>query len=832
MGRRFTELFGMLPQLVVDGVNNEDIVHLIVGDAGQSGPQDSNQFVQPDIGAGSKLNRFEETIVETGGNIDAAVGLTNQSVIDEMAWTGLLDEGPPNIFSSHMPGDINNIKISQATNAAMEITDAIGTSGPEEAITGLIAKAYDVSEADLIKAINNETAITESEDNAWGFELGVPSSIAQEVPSSTPSIQELIAQLEPQDIYSLDPPIEAPRLSEVSPRVTIPPDDIGKDPMFQHLGIMQPQDIPVYPPRPITPPLDIPDYSLDPPFTAPPPPGMQPIDIPDYSLDPPFTAPILSEVSPRVTTPPSPGKKEYDDAIWDELPQIMYPLEPGKQTERLRKFTNPKDAIDELLEEVQNHFNDEAYLGLTIKDWFKPHLDGILKSTIAQEHGWEATTADFVLDQWAKASPIIGTRRTGDIRYLFGGNYSLRDWYYRSVADSEKPPTVPETEGPPRRDKGWKPYLILEEWWAELPVDFQVLALDQAITEWEAAYPGEADGSGVAIKPADGSAGVVITPADGSGEDPLTRILAGADLMIEPPSLQPEDFLYLGHMESGGTSVILHYAPTDGYVYAELLGTDTEPSTWKLIEDSTLTEEDNQVTLEIGYEGSGLTFTNYTYKGAFTPTWYGGDQTAVSGLGDLTGLPPTSIGKTFAGMPLELWEAARTEQLGPKAHIPQYWETRMHGFVPAWGRYLMRNSHGEDFATYLSRPADQDFHQTTADWGLAVHASRALGTPTSYDDVGDNWEERVKINSLKGLLRSGKSEVMAMASAGLNINPDTYGGAAAYRQLSDMYDIFEQQEAGQAGDSGKFLAYIDDLMSGEDMTGGSTAKVWPTAGTV
>ena len=803
MGRRFTELFGMLPQLVVDGVNNEDIVHLIVGDAGQSGPQDSNQFVQPDIGAGSKLNRFEETIVETGGNIDAAVGLTNQSVIDEMAWTGLLDEGPPNIFSSHMPGDINNIKISQATNAAMEITDAIGTSGPEEAITGLIAKAYDVSEADLIKAINNETAITESEDNAWGFEFGVPSSIAQEVPPSPYEILEVPSPLLTRGSLPTTKPVRAGQSLPSTP-------NIGKDPMFQHLGIMQPQDIPVYPPRPITPPLDI----------------------PDYSLDPPFPAPILSEVSPRVTIPPPPGKKKYDDAIWDKLPQIMYPSEPGKQTERLRKFTNPKDAIDELLEEVQNHFNDEAYLGLTIKDWFKPHLDGILKSTIAQEHGWEATTADFVLDQWAKASPIIGTRRTGDIRYLFGGNFSLRDWYYRSVADSEKPPTVPETEGPPRRDKGYKPYLILEEWWAELPVDFQVLALDQAITEWEAAYPGEADGSGVAIKPADGSAGVAITPTDGSGEDPLTLILEGADWMIEPPNRDPEDFLYLGHMESGGTSVILHYAPTDGYVYAELLGTDTEPSTWKLIEDSTLTEEDNQVTLEIGYEGSGLTFTNYTYKGAFTPTWYGGDQTAVSGLGDLTGLPPTSIGKTFAGMPLELWEAARTEQLGPKAHIPQYWETRMHGFVPAWGRYLMRNSHGEDFATYLSRPADQDFSQTTADWGLAVHASRALGTPTSYDDVGDNWEERVKINSLKGLLRSGKSEVMAMASAGLNINPDTYGGAAAYRQLSDMYDIFEQQEAGQAGDSGKFLAYIDDLMSGEDMTGGSTTTVWPTAGTV
>ena len=428
------------------------------------------------------------------------------------------------------------------------------------------------------------------------------------------------------------------------------------------------------------------------------------------------------------------------------------------------------------------------------------------------------------MSYWRKCKTISTMRHTYASRLRIGSNLTS--------TDSEKPPTVPETEGPPRRGKGWKPYLILEEWWAELPVDFQAMALDQAITEWEAAYPGEADGSGVAIKPADGSAGVAITPTDVPGEDPLTLILEGADWMIEPPNRDPEDFLYLGHMESGGTSVILHYAPTDGYVYAELLGTDTEPSTWKLIEDSTLTEEDNQVTLEIGYEGSGLTFTNYTYKGAFTPTWYGGDQTAVSGLGDLTGLPPTSIGKTFAGMPLELWEAARTEQLGPKAHIPQYWETRMHGFVPAWGRYLMRNSHGEDFATYLSRPADQDFSQTTADWGLAVHASRALGTPTSYDDVGDNWEERVKINSLKGILRSGKSEVMAMASAGLNINPDTYGGAAAYRQLSDMYDIFEQQEAGQAGDSGKFLAYIDDLMSGEDMTGGSTPEVLPTAGTV
>ena len=141
----------------------------------------------------------------------------------------------------------------------------------------------------------------------------------------------------------------------------------------------------------------------------------------------------------------------------------------------------------------------------------------------------------------------------------------------------------------------------------------------------------------------------------------------------------------------------------------------------------------------------------------------------------------------------------------------------------------MGSSPNESFAAYLGRTADQDPNQTAADWGLAVQASRALGTPNSYLSVGSTGTERIRAHQMQGLMRKGKAEVLAMASAGLGIDPDTYGGNAAYTRLSNLYDIFEQQEAGRAGDPGKFLSWIDDLMSGQAATTTGNEGVMTTA---
>jgi hypothetical protein len=400
--------------------------------------------------------------------------------------------------------------------------------------------------------------------------------------------------------------------------------------------------------------------------------------------------------------------------------------------------------------------------------------------------------------QKTKDTPVDVT--TGDDLTPMTPTFTMTDDIANWIAASVGYALDPELLAPPDITKTvWGSKLTTEE----------IEAINNEVTSQVTAALAEAPTTATATA-ADAATAATTATGVPAQKTTLDQLIVGGTLLETPPDYSGFEWL-VDATTANKVKAALWYDPKDGVTYANVGGS------WTNLGASTLsTLPNSQFTLEIGFEGSGYFLTGSGEPERYKRGWFIGDQTgatnAETGLSAMTGIPPLSIAETFYGRPGALWEAARTEQLGEKAHNPQYWKTRMQGFTPAWGRHILSSQPGESFYSYLSRSGGAP--STADDWGLAVQASGAMGTQFL---PGATDTERIRAHRMKTLM-SSKAEVLAMASAGLGINPDTYMGNAAYTGLSNMYDIFEQQEAGKAGDPGKFLSWLDNLMSGQATT--------------
>jgi len=291
---------------------------------------------------------------------------------------------------------------------------------------------------------------------------------------------------------------------------------------------------------------------------------------------------------------------------------------------------------------------------------------------------------------------------------------------------------------------------------------------------------------------------------------------------------------------SGGSYPInFYYAPSSEQIF----GYRPDTNAWKSLGSFAL--DDNNLNI------SGWTFTLDPDERVFT--WsedlgLGRDVTAVSDLGIAKEVTPvtagivddtTSMTAATAGMvdptpfmlnPSGLWEALRVAQLGPKAEMPQWYSTRMQGFIPRFGDYLLsRTSRGDIFEDYLKRTAKEKTSPTdaAANWDMAVEASRTIGSlqPESSDFA--------RIIDLQDKLvgNNAKHDTLAMLSSHLNINPYGYAGAGAYKRLGDMYDRYETRQAFKTGGgdpSGTFLSWISTQMAPSQPIGSTENSIIKT----
>jgi hypothetical protein len=836
---KITELFGMLPEWASAGVSPQEIMNIVKGDAEEPDVGDLGYDIAME---GMGMSFFDQILAETG-NVPVAIGAAKVQAMQDI----LAGEQAEKV-------DIERIKIDEAAKAAIEAPD-IATQLLSEAPPNLMdesiirlrlledapvtdhaanfANQYGVNPTDVVKAINLQLEEIESENAEWAFDPG--------------QMQMQMGLTAPDPWASAD--------AAFLPKGGQPGE--GQDLLMEQLALEASAG----------------DAAAD---------QAQSVANVQYNA-------LLNSLA---ALPPSDAeleaRKEEKAArklLWDKLPQIL----GSNQAQILSGYENPEDAISDLLVALQDQFLDYSNYPGSSMDYYKNMIGAILNSEVAKGTEWEGTTADNVISQWASASPdVMALRSEGNIDYLLSSNTDIKAWFDQAVEQGFSPPMIATGKkfgimGSSQQAEA--------DWWTNLSPTVQVYLMDavnkarEGVTTVDPAdvpaafeitplmrdwitntvafimkVPDYSDPGTIAEQdwakdldqkaleaiqaevqsqivaaqqagdPTSAATTAVATATVATGaptQTTLDQIIQLGNTMTTAPDVSLGGYEFIGMPSTTGWGTVnLWYDPEGKHVYGELAD-----GTWRDLGASTLSQlADNQLTLEIGPEGSAYIFT--AWGNVDTHIWQPLDQTGAddtsTSLSAMLGIPATDVASTFRGRPGALWEAARTAQLGPKAHIPQYWKTRMQGFTSAWGRHMMGSSPNESFAAYLGRTTDQDPNQTAEDWGLAVEASRALGTPNSYLSVGATNIDRIRAHQMQGLLRKGKAEVLAMASAGLGIDPDTYGGNAAYTRLSNMYDIFEQQEAGTAGDPGKFLSWIDDLMSGQATTTTSEESI-PTS---
>jgi hypothetical protein len=866
MAGQITELFWSLPAMVMQGITPEELMQVIVGDAEEpAGPLGGSPFDIAGEGAGSELSTFEQILADTGNiavatgaaKVEAIQAVYNQQIEDKEANDEKRLLAAANAF-------IETQKDAEELLAGLDPTLGMTPGGvalnaweqtPDTTIMERFSDTFAVDNKALVDTINElevEEAKWEGYSSGVGLEASVYDQLGMGVGTDSTAFQNQMVNLMAEEASTTAPQTGVEALMNITP---------GTVPETELINAIAEYDL----------------YAKE---------QVDPADVESLTLSArqkrKDAEKLLWDKLPQITaqwdreeqTSFLGGYEDPEEAISALLAALQkefidYGTYPGLDIDHYKTLigaivgseiaqdtewgVTPVEAVITQWATASPtpmafRSGDLTYLlnNSDIKNWFDQAVEqgfsvpmsgtgkklfssGIRGQEIQAEAEWWTSLPTLVqsylmgaVSAAREGGPAVDPKAI-DVTAAFEITDVMQNWITNTVAFTLKfegygdPGTIEMQDWAKNLD-----YIALGAIQAE--VQSQIIEAQQARE-----YDPTAAAAAAAADAADAAAPAAGAPA----QTTLDQIMQLGEVMDTAPDVSLEGYEFIGNptMQDGVTVVNLWYDPKGKNVYAERVD-ETGIKIWSNLRAARLSQQaDNKFNLEIGPEGSGYFFTAYSSS---TPrSWFVGDQTGAddtsTGLSALLGISPTDVASTFRGRPGALWEAARTAQLGPKAHIPQYWKTRMHGFTPAWGRHMMGSSPNESFATYLGRTADQDPNQTAADWGLAVQASRALGTPNSYLSVGATDTERIRAHQMQGLMRKGKAEVLAMASAGLGIDPDTYGGNAAYTRLSNMYDIFGQQEAGKAGDPGKFLSWIDDLMSGQaaTTTGGEPPLEFP-----
>lgn len=196
------------------------------------------------------------------------------------------------------------------------------------------------------------------------------------------------------------------------------------------------------------------------------------------------------------------------------------------------------------------------------------------------------------------------------------------------------------------------------------------------------------------------------------------------------------------------------------------------------------------------------------------------------GIGDpgIRALPglrtPATIAETFEGSPAALWQAARIQQMGAQAALPQFARTAMQGYRPAMGEFMLGGS-GGSFADYLQRASPAggiDLDARNQNWLRAVEASRMLNpeyiapTGTGLDiDTALGYQGYIN-TGLEGLSAAqARANALSMAGTAMGRTGGGYADLAHQRALGNLYDLYAARAAGVGAPVGGFLGYLGGL---------------------
>ena len=186
------------------------------------------------------------------------------------------------------------------------------------------------------------------------------------------------------------------------------------------------------------------------------------------------------------------------------------------------------------------------------------------------------------------------------------------------------------------------------------------------------------------------------------------------------------------------------------------------------------------------------------------------------------------FGPRLAGMrgdPVAQWEAMRTKEMGQDIWNPVQWGTRMQGFQPAYGKYLLSGQRlsGDPFYQFMgggTRPAvPPEVHLEQAGREM-VAGSGAGGGPAGWQAADmDQFSRMATYQSLLGPTSDqAKQNAILMAATAMGAG-EGVGAQALNRQLGSMWDVQAAEAAAAGQPVGGFINWLNQQITPGSMPG-------------
>ena len=184
--------------------------------------------------------------------------------------------------------------------------------------------------------------------------------------------------------------------------------------------------------------------------------------------------------------------------------------------------------------------------------------------------------------------------------------------------------------------------------------------------------------------------------------------------------------------------------------------------------------------------------------------WRIKDEQPVTTMAGGAALPLRSTLRSMT--PTKQWETLRAQEMGENIWNPVQWGTRMQGFQPAYGQWLISGQqHTTPFHEFVQSGAQPDMAQT---WQELARASAELTSPRNITNP-DKLALGRQV-AYQGLLQAdaARTNAVLMASAAMGAG-EGYGADAMRARLGSMYDVFAAEAAAAGQPVGGFIDWLN-----------------------
>ena len=184
--------------------------------------------------------------------------------------------------------------------------------------------------------------------------------------------------------------------------------------------------------------------------------------------------------------------------------------------------------------------------------------------------------------------------------------------------------------------------------------------------------------------------------------------------------------------------------------------------------------------------------------------WRIKDEQPVTTMAGGAALPLRSTLRSMT--PTKQWETLRAQEMGENIWNPVQWGTRMQGFQPAYGQWLISGQqHTTPFHEFVQSGAQPDMAQT---WQELARASAELTSPRNITNPDPLALGRQV--AYQGLLQAdaARTNAVLMASAAMGAG-EGYGADAMRARLGSMYDVFAAEAAAAGQPVGGFIDWLN-----------------------